>query len=70
MPQFFPLSRLMPVLACVLALAVWVQAAVADVSRFVGEYVGSAQLTTVDGHSENRDMSVSISETKDGFRVE
>ena len=70
MPHVFPFSRLMSLLACVLALALWTQAALADVSRFVGEYVGSAQLTTVDGHAENRDMSVSISETKDGFRVE
>ena len=55
--------------AFVTALFVWVQAVQADISRFLGEYSGTADLVTVDGQSTTRDMSVMISETKDGFRV-
>lgn len=55
--------------AFVLALMLWVQMAQADISRFVGDYSGTATMTSVDGHSETRDMSVTITETKDGFHV-
>jgi len=55
--------------AFVLALFLWVQTAQADISRFVGEYSGTATMTSVDGSSETRDMSVAITETKDGFHV-
>lgn len=41
----------------------------ADVSRFVGNYTGEAEVVSKDGSTQARDMSVEISETKDGFRV-
>ncbi|MEE4188835.1 MAG: hypothetical protein V2I76_10370 [Roseobacter sp.] len=41
----------------------------ADVARFVGSYVGSADVVSADGAKRPRDMSVQISEIKDGFRV-
>lgn len=41
-----------------------------DLARFVGEYAGSAEITRADGSSENRDMSVKIGPTKQGFTVE
>lgn len=41
-----------------------------DLQRFVGEYAGSAEVTRADGSSENRDMSVIIDTTKEGFAVE
>ncbi len=41
----------------------------ADISRFVGSYVGSADVIGADGSARARDMSVEISEIKDGFRV-
>ncbi|MGA9252864.1 MAG: hypothetical protein WBV78_14150 [Roseobacter sp.] len=44
-------------------------AAQADISRFVGSYVGSADVVSSDGTKKPRDMSVEISEIKDGFRV-
>lgn len=45
------------------------QAAQADISRFVGSYTGSADVVSADGSKRPRDMSVDISEIKDGFRV-
>lgn len=42
----------------------------ADVAAFVGTYSGSAEVTALDGTKIPRDMSVEISETKDGFRVQ
>lgn len=44
-------------------------AAQADVARFVGDYSGSAEVETYDGGTAQRDMSVSIRETRDGFTV-
>lgn len=41
----------------------------ADVSRFVGSYTGSADIVSADGSTTPRDMSVDVSEIKDGFRV-
>lgn len=41
----------------------------AEVSEFVGEYTGSAEVVSADGTTSPRDMSVSISETKHGFIV-
>lgn len=52
--------------AALLLVATAVQA---DVSRFVGNYVGEADVLSSDGSSQHRDMSVEISETPDGFRV-
>ncbi len=42
----------------------------AEVSDFFGTYSGSAEVTTLDGTTIPRDMSVVISETKDGFQVQ
>ncbi|MEM9576268.1 MAG: hypothetical protein AAF999_04550 [Pseudomonadota bacterium] len=41
----------------------------ADVSRFFGSYVGSAEVVSADGSKRPRDMSVEISGIKNGFRV-
>lgn len=46
------------------------QTARADVSGFVGTYTGSAEVQALDGTSIPRDMSVEISKTRDGFRVQ
>jgi len=45
-------------------------AAQADIDRFVGGYEGSAQVVSADGSTRDRDMSVEISETKEGFVVD
>ena len=42
----------------------------ADVSEFLGTFTGSAEVTTLDGSVIPRDMSVEISETRDGFEVQ
>ncbi|MCA0872159.1 hypothetical protein LCL97_15060 [Seohaeicola saemankumensis] len=42
----------------------------AEVSDFVGDYTGSADVVSADGSTITRDMSVSISETKHGFIVQ
>jgi hypothetical protein len=50
---------------------VWAaSAAQADISRFVGNYVGSAEVTLADGTKQPRDMNVGIAETRNGFRVD
>nr|WP_254442583.1 hypothetical protein [Ruegeria arenilitoris] len=41
----------------------------AEIEPFVGDYVGSANVVDSDGTETPRDMSVSISELKDGFNV-
>ena len=41
----------------------------ADISRFVGEFSGSASIASVDGTSSQRDMSVEIEEQQKGFTV-
>lgn len=41
-----------------------------DASRFLGEYSGSAEVQQLDGSTEQRDMSVTIAETEEGFSVE
>ena len=55
--------------ALVIALLVAAGGASADVSRFVGSFVGAADVKSADGSTRPRDMSVRISETKEGFRV-
>ncbi len=66
-----PISqRLMLLCAALCAFAVLSVPAWADVSRFVGDYVGSAEVISADGDASKRDMSVSISETKEGFTVD
>ncbi|WP_425045518.1 hypothetical protein [Primorskyibacter sp. S87] len=52
-----------------LGLSSLAQAGEALIEPFVGEYAGSASLDNADGSTTPRDMSVSISETKDGFNV-
>ena len=42
----------------------------ADLSAFMGTYTGSAEVVAQDGTSVPRDMSVEISETRDGFQVQ
>ncbi|MFK7870922.1 MAG: hypothetical protein AB8B58_16995 [Roseobacter sp.] len=42
----------------------------ADISRFVGTYVGSAAVTLEDGSKQPRDMNVEIKQTKEGFIVQ
>ena len=71
-----PRIRLLPMPAALLALCVisaalfWAGVAAAqDVTRFAGSYEGSAEVTAADGTKIPRDMSVEVSETKDGFRV-
>ena len=58
-------------LACSLILfaaAAW--SADAPIEPFVGSYSGSAQLINADGSAQDRDMSVEISKSKNGFTVE
>ncbi|MGR3759191.1 hypothetical protein ACUXV3_03525 [Roseobacteraceae bacterium NS-SX3] len=55
-----------------MAAAFWMlsaPAAVADISRFAGEYSGSVDIVKPDGASAPRDMSVNIRETRKGFAV-
>ncbi len=54
----------------VAGLALFCLQARADASAFVGSYSGSAEVVALDGSLIPRDMSVEISETKDGFRVQ
>ena len=56
-----------------LALVFWLAAApviAGDMARFVGTYAGTAEVERADGTVAPRDMSVTISETRDGFEVE
>ncbi|WP_299686428.1 hypothetical protein [uncultured Tateyamaria sp.] len=64
-------SRLSPALCVVLiaALMVWTSVARAEIAKFAGSYEGSAEVTAADGTKIPRDMSVDISETKEGFQV-
>ena len=70
-----PPDRAAPVilgLAGILLLAVLVFSAgiaQADIHRFVGEYAGSAEVSSADGTLIKRDMSVTISQNQDGFTV-
>jgi hypothetical protein len=55
-----------------IALVSWLflaGAALADVSRFVGSYAGTAEVEAFDGTMQQRDMSVEISQTDKGFIV-
>ncbi|MEO9782186.1 MAG: hypothetical protein ABJH07_03740 [Sedimentitalea sp.] len=45
------------------------QTAAAEIGRFVGHYVGSAEVIYSDGTTRPRDMSVTIEKTKKGFSV-
>lgn len=65
------LPRFMALIAMVVFLIVGRVAPgfASEINPFVGEYEGSADMVSSDGTSVPRDMSVSISETKDGFNV-
>lgn len=60
------ISLLSITLLCLMMIASLAQA---DLSRFVGDYAGSAEVEIYDGSTAKRDMSVSIKTTKDGFRL-
>ncbi len=67
-------TRPMSALMHLLLTSVWlvlstIQAAAADITPFVGDYVGSADVVESDGSATPRDMSVSIGENDDGFNV-
>ncbi|MFK7881882.1 hypothetical protein [Roseobacter sp.] len=53
----------------VVGILTTVNVALADISRFVGSYEGSAAVTSADGSQRQRDMNVEIFETDDGFKV-
>ncbi|TMM55607.1 hypothetical protein FDT80_03685 [Sulfitobacter sabulilitoris] len=53
-------------LICLLLSASGAQA---QAERFVGSYTGSAEVQSADGSLVPRDMSVTISETKEGFNI-
>ncbi|MEL7100106.1 MAG: hypothetical protein AAGM84_14875 [Pseudomonadota bacterium] len=55
------------------AFCLWVAlaaAAAADITRFIGDYSGAAEVDLGDGTLQARDMSVRIFETEDGFGVQ
>ena len=55
------------ILAGMAAVALTGQAAFADISRFVGNYSGTAEIETRAGEIASRDMSVVIRATSDGY---
>lgn len=61
------LPALMALTAAILLMASQARAEVGD---FFGNYTGSAEVTALDGTKIPRDMSVEISSTDDGFRVQ
>lgn len=52
------------------AFLIFASQARAEANPFVGKYDGSAEVVALDGSKIPRDMSVEISETDDGFRVQ
>ncbi|WP_299626421.1 hypothetical protein [uncultured Tateyamaria sp.] len=65
----FPSLAVMRLAGLMALLVLMAGVARADISAFVGTYTGSAEVTSADGTKIPRDMSVDISETKEGFRV-
>ena len=57
------------VVFCVVAFTA-LTAQAAEVEDFVGAYSGSVETLALDGSNEQRDLSVTISQDKDGFSVE
>ncbi|WP_171207539.1 MULTISPECIES: hypothetical protein [unclassified Ruegeria] len=55
--------------AALIMLFLAVAAKASDITPFVGNYVGSANVVSIDGEETPRDMSVSIHELKQGFNV-
>ena len=73
MSRVVPIPRLRPgvwmaalSLAVLFALASMAQA---QIKPFVGQFSGSAAVERSDGTTQQRDMSVQISETRKGFKV-
>jgi hypothetical protein len=58
------------ILGLVLIIGAIATSAQADITRFLGTYTGSAEVISLDGTKIPRDMSVEISQTKDGFQVQ
>ena len=67
-PFFQPLLGALVALSALVVL--WSAQARADIDPFVGTYEGSAEVVTLDGTKIPRDMSVEISQSKHGFRVQ
>lgn len=63
------LFRTLQALAAAAIFCLVAQTAWADITRFVGHYTGSAEVVDIDGSKRQRDMSVTINETKKGFSV-
>lgn len=64
------LRKVMHFILVVMAMVVLSgHSAIADISRFVGEYTGRAEVETRAGGISARDMNVEIRETRDGFIV-
>lgn len=74
-PGHFGLGGL-PAYLCLLVLTVFlifghvVRASAHDIGDFVGRYSGSAELPMSDGTKDQRDLSIVISETDKGFKVQ
>ncbi len=69
-----PLSRPLHIIASALAVCALLligtgSSQAADITPFVGDYTGSAEVVDADGTATPRDMSVSIHETRQGFNV-
>jgi len=68
-PQTVTRKTLHLLLAGLAAVSLTGQAAFADVSRFVGNYSGTAEVETRAGDMASRDMSVVIRDTSNGYIV-
>ena len=66
--SFRPVGAVVGALAFLLSLAASVSAA--DITPFVGNFIGSAEVVSTDGVRSPRDMSVDITETRNGFTVQ
>lgn len=65
----YPISRVFLRVVAVLSVVFLAAAAQADVSRFLGSYEGTAKVSSADGSTRKRDMSVEIAQTDQGFSV-
>lgn len=64
-----PIIRPVAVAMAVAALILTAGLARADIAPFLGSYEGSAAVTSADGSTRKRDMSVEIADTRQGFSV-
>jgi len=69
MRLYFPPARTIAAIQ-ILLLSLTFPAYAGDIARFAGDYTGSAEIVSSDGVRSQRDMSVAISETRDGFTVQ